>query len=158
MDGVTRTRFVFALLIAVVALGCGMGGKGRPTKPVAVTVTYKGTPVPDATVTFMLDDVEPVAAFGKTDSNGLAKLNTPGVGNGVVLGKHKAIIIKEQIVNDRPAANQDSADYVPPPPGGAPVPQVKDLIPTKYKAPGTSPLTFEVTASGPADFKLELAD
>jgi hypothetical protein len=158
MDCAVFIRFVFALLVALTALGCGVGGKGRPTKPVAVTVTYKGTPVTDATVTFMLEDAEPVAAFGKTDSSGLAKLNTPGVGDGVVLGKHKAIIIKEQIVNDRPAADQESAEYVPPPPGGAPVPQVKDLIPTKYKAPGTSPLTIEVSADGPAEFKLELAD
>jgi hypothetical protein len=128
----------------------------RPTKPVTVTVTYKGKPVADATVTFISQDGEPSAAYGTTDSAGSAKLKTYEEGDGAVLGKQKVTINKEQIVGEKPVASQDTPDYVPPP-GTTPEPQVKHLIPEKYSGPDTSPLIVEVT-SGPNDFKFELTD
>jgi hypothetical protein len=147
------------LVMAANVLGCSGGASNRrPTKPVTVTVTYKGAPVSDATVTFISQDAEPSSAYGKTDSQGMAKLKTYAEGDGAVLGKQKVIINKEQILNNVKVADQDSPDYVPLPPGGAPVPQVKHLIPQKYAAPGETPLTAEVTASGPNTFTFELTD
>ena len=146
------------LVVAAIPLaGCG-GGNRRPLKAVTVTVVYKGAPVPGANVTFISDDPSAPAAFGKTDAQGVAKPRTPEIGDGVVFGKHKVIINKEQIVNEKKAADQESLDYVPLPPGGAPVPQVKHLIPVKYNAPGTTPLSAEVSQTGPADIKFELTD
>jgi hypothetical protein len=139
-------------------LGCTGRGNKRPVRAITVTVTYKGKPVDGANVTFISDEANPVAAYGMTDAQGVAKPTTPDAGNGVVLGKHKVLVNKEQIVNEKKAADQESADYVPPPPGGAPVPTVKHLIPEKYSVPGESPLTAEVSASGPADFTFELTD
>jgi hypothetical protein len=55
-------------------------------------------------------------------------------------------------------ADQDSPAYAPLPPGGAPLPMVKHLIPAKYAAPGTTTLTADVTSSGPNEFKFELTD
>jgi hypothetical protein len=137
-----------------------MGGSGsrRPIRPVTVSVVYKGSPVTDATVTLVCEEGEPIAAFGRTDAQGTAKPSTPELGDGAVLGKHKVTINKEQIINEKPAASQDSPEYAPLPPGGAPLPQVKHLVPVKYSAPGTTPLTVEVTKSGPNEFKLELTD
>jgi hypothetical protein len=150
---------LLSLAFIVGLVGCtGGSGKGRPVKPVTVIVVYKSNPVDDATVTFICEEGEPVAAFGKTDASGVAKLQTPTIGNGAVLGKHKVVINKEKIINEKPVASQDSPEYAPLPPGGAPVPQVKDLIPSKYKAPGTTPLTAEVTSSSPNEFKFELTD
>jgi hypothetical protein len=148
----------FCLLTLLVAPGCNSRGSKRPIKAVTVTVTYKGQPVAEADVTFISSEPDAPAAFGRTDAQGVAKPTTPEIGDGVILGTHKVLVNKEQIVNEKKAADQESADYVPPPPGGAPVPVVKHLIPEKYSLPGESPLTAEVTASGPAEFKFDLAD
>ena len=153
-----RVVAVLVLVIGAGFVGCDGGGGKRPVKPVVVTVTYKGQPVADATVTFISDDGEPTSAFGKTDAQGIAKPKTPELGDGVVLGKQKILVSKEQILNQKAVASQDSPEYAPLPPGGAPLPVVKDLVPTKYKAPGTTTLTADVTSSGPNDFKLELTD
>ena len=153
-----RIQIASALLLAL-TIGCDLGSGGkRPIKPVTVTVTYKGAPVADANVTFISDDAEPIAAFGKTDAQGVAKPKTPELGDGVAIGKHKITINKEQILNNVKVADQDSPDYAPLPPGGAPVPVVKHLVPQKYSAPGTTTLTAEVTSSGPNELKLELTD
>ena len=156
MMHIPRTCILLTIVLCIAA-GCG-GGSKLPIKPVTVVVTYKGTPVPDANVTFVSDNPETPPAFGSTDASGVAKPRTPQIGDGVVLGTHKVLINKEQIVNDKKAADQESPEYVPPPPGGAPVPKVKHLIPEKYNAPGTTPLTAEVTQRGPGEFKFELTD
>jgi len=151
--------FAIASLVAAAALAsCNRAANGRrPTKPVTVTVSYKGAPVADATVTFISEEGEPSAAYGTTDGSGIAKLKTYEEGDGAVLGKQKVTINKEQITGTQSVAAQDSPDYVPPV-GSTPPPQVKHLIPAKYSAPNTSPLAAEVTASGPTEFKFELAD
>src|SRR6185503_12146432 len=139
-----------SLLLLACGLGCSGGsGNRRATRPVTVSVVYKGAPVADATVTFISEEGEPEAAYGQTDAQGVAKLKTYQEGDGAVLGKQKVVINKEQITNNVKVADQDSPDYVPLPPGGAPVPQVKHLIPEKYAAPGTTPLEAEVTEKGP---------
>jgi hypothetical protein len=156
-----NTRFAVLSMVILVAglLGCSGGASNRrATRPVTVTVKYKGAPVADATVTFISEDGEPSSAYGKTDAQGTAKLKTYAEGDGAVLGKQKVIVNKEQILNNVKVADQDSPDYAPLPPGGAPVPQVKHLVPEKYTAPGNSPLTAEVTASGPNSFTFELTD
>lgn len=148
---------IFFAILAAAFVGCG-GKPKRPVRPVIVTVTYKGTPVEGANITFISDEPDAPAAFGKTDASGVAKPRTPEIGDGVILGTHKVLINKEQIVNEKKAADQESPDYVPPPPGGAPVPVVKHLVPPKYNAPGTTPLTAEVTQSGATEITFDLVD
>jgi hypothetical protein len=65
------------------------------------------------------------------------------------------LVNKEQIVNEKKAADQESPEYAP---GVTPVPQVRHLVPAKYNAPGTTTLTAEVTQAGPAEFVFELTD
>src|SRR4051812_2088576 len=63
-----------SLLLLACVLGCSGGsGNRRPTRPVTVSVVYKGAPVADATVTFISEEGEPEAAYGKTDAQGVAK-------------------------------------------------------------------------------------
>jgi len=153
-----KLKSLIGLLLVIAFLGtvgCS-GGSGRSVKPVNVTVTYKGSPVADAAVTFVSDEQTPTSAFGKTDAQGVAKPTTPQVGNGVVVGRHKVIISKEQVTQDKSVTpSGESSDFAPP---DARPPTTKDLVPTKYKAPGTTPLVAEVTASGPNDFKFDLTD
>ena len=112
----------------------------------------------DATVTFISEEGQPEAAYGLTDAQGVAKMKTYEEGDGAVLGKQKVVINKEQILNSVKVADQDSPDYAPLPPGGAPLPKVKHLVPVKYTAPGTTTLTADVTAKGPNEFTFELKD
>jgi hypothetical protein len=143
------------MLVGLVALaGCTQGTR-RPIKPVIVTLKYKGNPVADATVTFISDEPDAPAAFGKTDAQGVAKPRTPELGDGVILGTHKVLVSKEQIVNEKKAADQESLEYAP---GVTPVPQVRHLVPVKYNAPGTTTLTAEVSQTGSGEFSFELTD
>ena len=128
----------------------------RPTKPVSVTVTYKGAPVEGAGVTFV-SEMNPIAAYGRTDASGKAALKTYVEGDGAVVGKHKVIVSKMEAVGGGGEASIDSADYAPPGDAGAPPPP-KHLIPAKYASPATSGLTADVTESGPNEVKLELVD
>jgi hypothetical protein len=147
-------------LVLLLLVGCSDGrpAGALPTKPVKVTVTYKGAPVADATVSF-INDSKP--AFGKTDAQGVAKMKSYIEDDGAVVGSHKVTIIKSE-TSGSTAASQDSADYVPPAGGGAPPPVVKHLIPQKYGSPASSGLTVEVKDTGkdtgPNEFTLDLKD
>lgn len=149
------------LLGCLTVTGClGSNDPNRlPTQPVSVQVNHKGTPVEGATVTFISSEEKPVPAVGRTNAAGVAKMKTYEEGDGAVLGKHKVIIIKSEISNASPeAADTESPDYLPPSPGGNPVPVLKDLIPRKYTSPATSGLTAEVTEGKPLELTFDLED
>jgi hypothetical protein len=156
---VARRRFVCLLSVLALAGCSGDGGPAnrRPTKPVKVTVTYKGAPVENATVTFINQEGDSAPAFGRTDAQGVAKMKTYVEDDGAVLGAHKVTIIKSEAQGGGSAASQDSPDYVPPGPGGTPLPVVKHMIPEKYASP-TAGLTAEVKDSGPNEFTFDLKD
>ena len=131
-------RTAAALLLIGVIGGCGGDGgpaNRRPTRPVKVTVTYKGNPVAGATVTFINQEGDSAPAYGKTDDKGVAKMKTYVEGDGAVLGQHKVTIIKSETQGGGSTADQASPDYAPPGPGGTPPPVVKHLIPEKYASP-----------------------
>ena len=142
-----------------IMLGCSGGGGGNhpPTKPVNVTVTYKGQPVADATVTFINQEGEAAPSFGKTDAQGVAKMRTQW-GEGAVLGQHKVTITKVESSGGGSTVLQDSKDYVPPPEGGTAVAKTKSLIPEKYGLVGSSGLTAEVKKDGKNEIPFDLKD
>ena len=125
---------------------------------VKVTVTYKGAPVADATISFVPDATAMPPAFGKTDAQGVAKMKTYVEGDGAVVGQHKISIIKSETTSSGPVTDQDSPNYVPPAGGGAPPPVVKYIIPQKYSSPASSGLAIEVKDSGPNEFTFDLKD
>jgi hypothetical protein len=124
-----------------VFLGCGTPDGQRPTAPVEVSVTYQGSPLEGATVTFVTTD-EPIAANGITDSKGVAQLSTYGTKDGAVVGNNLVMITKTEV--DKSVKTKvvpaDQADTV----GYSPLTPLKSLIPGKYSAPGTSGLQAEV--------------
>jgi hypothetical protein len=151
----TPRRALAGLLLFVLFLGCSDGGPAnrRPTKPVKVTVTYKGAPLEGATVTFVNQEGDAVPAVGRTDAQGVAKLKTYVEGDGAVLGAHKVLIDKSESVGGQ-NADYDSPQYNP----NAPPPTIKYLIPQKYSNFANSGLTAEVKDVEANEFKFDLKD
>lgn len=148
---------IFLVCFATVGCSGGSDPNRQPTQPVAVTVTYEGSPVEDATVTFISTGDDPVPAVGRTDAQGVAKMKTYEEEDGALLGTHKVIITKREITNAPPStADTESQDYQPPSPGGSPVPVTKNLIPRKYGSPATSGLTADVTEGDPIELTFNL--
>lgn len=146
---------LFSLHLIIGLIGCGGTPEGqRPTAPVEVTVTYKGKPVVDATVTFISVE-NPIAANGITNEQGVAILHTYQPKDGAVIGNHQITVTKVEIdknVKTKPI-DPSQADVV----GYTPLTPLKSLIPKKYDLPGTSGLTAEVK-KGSNKFPLELKD
>jgi hypothetical protein len=138
--------------------GSKLPPNARPTAPVKVTVTYKGAPVADATVTFICQEGDATPAFGKTDAQGVVKMKTYIEGDGAVIGPHKVLITKMETSSAGNVADQSSKDYVPPAGGGAPLPTTKDLIPPKYGMLAQSGLTADVQKKSLNEFTFELKD
>ena len=104
------------LLLSVLLLGCSGNPAGMPVLyPCKITVTQEGTPLADATV-IMSNVSDPAigdawSAAGRTDSNGVAVIQTNGQYPGAPAGAYKIIVEK---------INTESAKFGPRPPAGTP--------------------------------------
>jgi hypothetical protein len=147
----TRRMWGTAVLLSLTA-GCGpsLPEGAKPTKPVTVTVTYKGAPLEGATITFINAEAP---AYGRTDASGVAKMKTYVEGDGAIFGSHKVTINKSETTGGDQAP-LESPEYNP----DAPSARITNLIPVKYSSPATSGLTFEVSDSSPAEVKFDLTD
>lgn len=150
----TPAWLAVAAIAVIASPGCSGEKKGDPNgRPVSGKVTYNGSPVEGASVTFS----SPTAsAFAITDAEGKYKLTTAG-GDKVSLGQYQVSIVKKDAPAP-PAAATDSASYVPPDPNAPPPAPPKDLLPAKYALPTTSQLTATVTADGKNEFDFPLTD
>lgn len=147
--------FLAGSLAVSAGLGCSGGSKGgNPNgRPASGTVTYKGTPVEGATVSFISATS---AAYGQTDAQGKFKLRAAD-GENVALGDYQITVVKKE----QPALAAEPAtpeEYVPPDPNAPPPPEPKDLLPTKYATQQTTPLKETVKADGPNEFTINLED
>jgi hypothetical protein len=136
-------------------LGCGGGGVTRThdVVPVSGVVTYKGSPVEGASVTFHPVDESKPSARAKTDAQGRFSAWTFEVGDGAVPSDHLVTINKVEIIaptGDPDAPGYDPAKDVAPPP--------RYLVPEKYGNRTTSALKATVSDSGPNEFEFALAD
>jgi hypothetical protein len=133
---------VFAL-VAGLALFGGCNNNGRPKRfQVSGVVIYHGKPLESAQVTFYPTGARP--ACGTTDANGRFTLLTFNPDDGAVLGTHVVCVTKYV------ADPEDHSD--------SPYKQKVQILPGQYMTPVKSPLRCTVTAEGPNDFRLELAD
>jgi hypothetical protein len=123
-----------SLLIGVT--GCGNPGMAK----VSGTVTFRGTPVPDAVVQF-IPPGKPGAA-DRTDAEGRFSLTTLKPGDGAYVGPCRVTIrpYVEAIDPDTPPVSPPRSD-----------------IPERYRTPDKTPLTAEVVAGkkNVIDFKLD---
>jgi hypothetical protein len=121
-------------LIAVCVAGCG--SDELAIYEVGGVVTWKGQPLPEATVTFTSDTAP--AAIGMTNENGEFELNTLGRA-GAAPGTYGVAItaMKDSRVIPPEEAQSIKADEL--------AKIRKSLIPAKYAHPRTSGLTQTVT-------------
>lgn len=151
-----------ALSVAAI-VGCG-GDSNPTTHPVSGTVTQGGSPVADATVTFVASG-SGKSAVGKTDSSGKYQLTTFESNDGAVPGDYKIRVAKfdrpQDVEADAPSSEtvDDSglvempADYEGAEEGPAGEP--KNLLPEKYNNTSNTPLQYTVT-EGENTYDIEL--
>jgi len=122
-------RFVlpFAIVLAVVVVGCGRGNLPE-TAPVSGTVTFMGKPLPGGLVTFHPEG-EGNPAFGEIGADGTFSLTTYKPNDGAVLGKH---IVTVEVFG---------GTAQPPLPGTE---GKLSTVPKRYANHKESPLRFEV--------------
>ncbi len=153
-----RVRPVFSATVALCVIclvGCG-GAKSdkwtegrQPTFPATGSVTYKGNPLPDATVVFQSIGSDPVTAVARTDASGKFVMRTYDDRSGAVAGEHKVAITAVQVEGPPPDADLDRID---------PTVTETSLIPTKYGDFKQSGLNAIVTEQGPNTFEFALED
>jgi len=150
---------LLSTLSALVFAGCG--GRSAPSdrpKTIVVSgkVTYKGSPVEGATVSFMPQDPKGRGAVGSTDKSGQYKLTTFGGGSGgAVPGSYRVKIAKTTMKSKLTEAQEK--EYMG---RGMPIPppDQKDELPVKYKQEKTSGLTADVKDGGSNTFDFDLKD
>ena len=146
-----QSRFLGALAMALVALGCGKGN----LVPVKGVVTLDGQPLEGASVTFVPEENGGFPAGGRTDANGAFHLSTYSDGDGARLGDYRVTVTKaandpswgdkRQMMKKRVAGK-----------GTEP----RNLLPAVYAAPSKTPfrshvptagkITLELTGKGPS--------
>lgn len=134
--------------------GCGSGPEGIPDgAPVTGVVTYNGSPVSGATVTFHPKSGDR-AAVAQTDAAGIYQLTTQAANDGALPGDYVVTVTKIEFSGGTELP-EDHPDY-----GKAPASdesEAKSLVPQKYGDPKTSDLAVTVQA-GENNIPLELAD
>jgi hypothetical protein len=155
-----RGWLALAALLVLAAAGCG--GKHIPVA-VSGVVTLNGKPVEGATVTFYIvgGGQEGRPATGRTDVSGAFRLNTMGNEDGALPGEYKVVIAKWV-----PALpNLKIPDFPKTPEGRAQReeflyraygdrPRGKNVLPTPYGDPNTTPLTATVNGKTTVNFEL----
>lgn len=137
-----------ACLSAVLSLGCGDSGPAGPeqlaTVPASGTVTYRGTAIPDAEVSFQRMDGKAVSV-GKTGADGKFTLLTYGDKPGAPAGEYRVTVSVSAVREISPGV------LAPEPPGGFQSP-----IPVQYGNPTQSGLQVMIPETGNENIVLDL--
>lgn len=148
---------VLALAGAVVLCGCGSSNSPpAPVYPVTGVVTYNGSPVVGADITFFNRDAGR-SSFGRTNEKGEYQLTTFSSNDGAVEGKSVVTIMKFETPPPTQVIPVESAEYEPPGLGQSSMPpRPKSSFPEKYGDAETSGLVAVVNAdaSNQVDFNL----
>lgn len=143
-------------------LGCGGGAAAGPkTAKATGVVTYKGTPVAGATVTFTAPK-SPRTGVGVTDNKGEFTIGTFGANDGAVLGDHVVTVAKRQGSTEQMKPEDYMKNMTAGPGGGSkpaiPGSDIKNELPEKYASAEKSPLKAKVEAGAKNEFKFDLTD
>lgn len=161
LRSVPFSRCLLLGLSCLLASGCGGGAEDKWSKnrlktyPVQGLVTYKGSPVADATVSFSPVAKDQPGAVGRTDANGRFELRTYEAGDGAIEGEHKISVTKAETEPVDPSyTDVNSPNY------GKEPPPTKTIfhVPEKFSKFETSGLTAKVAASDKNEIPLELKD
>jgi hypothetical protein len=116
------------VLVFVLVIGSGCGGKDRPVKVIGV-VTLDGNPVGNASVTFSPVEEKGTPATALTDSAGNFRLSTV-TEEGALPGEYKVVVVKYPETFQKGRAGMQST------------------LPAIYSSAATSPLTCKVPPEG----------
>jgi hypothetical protein len=142
-----------ASLLGVFLLGSliGCGTPRNPewanTVPVSGNVTYNGSPVEGATVTFRPASSQERGATGVTDASGQFRLMTYEANDGAIPGSFRVTI--QKTVVEGGGETDDSL---------APPPKTVEHLPVRYRDPDTSGLVAEVKEGEENEFPFALSD
>jgi hypothetical protein len=150
------------ILCGVLSLaGCGSGGIAG-VYPVTGTVTYQGKAVEGATVSF-LNESEGRPATAITTAEGVYELFTLD-SSGALPGNYRVVVTKTEAgpevapddLGFDPVTGADLSMEQSAANAGKRPAKIKDLIPSKYSSPTSTPLSVEVKNSNNViDLKLE---
>lgn len=147
-----------ATALIALAVGCGEPGP-PPLAKVHGKVTHKGEPLTTGSVLFV--PVAPKAegsrdypAGGPIGPDGGYELTTVDPGDGAAVGDHKVVVIS---VSGGAAAPSGFYEGDAPKGKSAKPATLKSLIPEKYAAPETTPLSYTVVA-GDNTFDIDIPD
>jgi len=140
---------LFVLMGLSLLLGCNSASISG-TVPVSGKVTYKGTPMEGAIVTFVPEGTGRTAT-ATTGAGGVFSLTTVDAA-GALPGKYKVTVDKVEYGAGGTPTMEEAAR--PNPAEG----KSKRLLPAKYAAAASTPLTIEVPSGGKKDLDLPLID
>lgn len=124
------------LAAALVLAGCGT--RRPPVVPVNGEVLLAGKPVEAAFVTFLPKGGRPAAGY--TDAAGRFTIRTWSEADGTIAGEHVVCVAKQ----------------VPDAKVGSSYLGVRNVLPSRYASPATSPLRATVTPEGTNEFRFDL--
>jgi len=127
--------WIWGILTAV--FGCG--SRNPATVPVTGTVTFNGTPVEGANVSFFGQQGRPAA--GVSDGQGRFRLMTFAPGDGALPGEYEVVVTKTEAPSEDP---------------NRPYPPVRSLLPERYGNRASSGLRASVRPDEKNDFTFEL--
>jgi hypothetical protein len=149
-------------LTLISCLSCGSSTVEKPDHiptltACQITVTYKGTPVEEASVLVAPKDGK-YSAAGITNAQGIATMKTDGLYDGVVSGSFRVTVTKKVQI-DPPAdptevTEPDSETY------GLKgvVVHLESLVPEQYSSFKESGLTLDATEGTPQEVTFDLVD
>ncbi len=127
--------------LQLMLLGCGSSPSHPPLVKATGTVTWKGNPLPGATVQFIPSgDTKGGGATAKTNDQGLFALKYKTGAEGIPAGTYK-VVISRRLLPDGTEPKEDLPPIENP---------AKETLPASYSSPELSKLTAQVDASGKA--------
>ncbi|QDU36293.1 hypothetical protein Mal4_05770 [Maioricimonas rarisocia] len=143
--------------ITMLAVGCTGSDPAddRPDRtPVSGVVTYNGSPVEGALVTFTPTDLNGSGANGRTDADGKFEMGTYESADGVRPGSYQVTVTKIPVtVAEQPSEDDPNYD-----PDAGTAPEAENVLPAKYADWSTSGLTADVGQDAITDLNFELTD
>ncbi|MDR3111198.1 MAG: carboxypeptidase-like regulatory domain-containing protein [Planctomycetaceae bacterium] len=153
MKSFSFTSVVLFVVTAFVCGGCGSSTKLSGLAPVQGVVTFDGSPVSDANVSFSPTQTggEMRAAAGKTDANGKFTLTTLKANDGVTPGEFTVTVTKFEKFGPAPKkeVNEFGEDITMPHPE-------KNVLPPKYETIQTSDIKLTISKSGDKNVQITL--
>lgn len=149
----------YKTLLSVIAVlsffftGCGGGADGPDVTlhPVSGVVRLNGSPLTNASVTFVPEEAgtAKLTYFGATDQEGKFVLKNRQGEAGCEAGKYKVVISKRTLSDGSPMPDEDS------PEAAASAADSVETLPSKFSSRETTELMYEVPEGG-KEFSIDL--